>query len=42
MTEINSLLPKYLNMDLDKVTRLCNMALILEDLEQYKEARERL
>ena len=41
-TEINSLLPEYSNTDLDKATRLRNVALILKDLEQYEEARERL
>ncbi len=45
-TLINSRVPEYSNREVgdysDKMTRLCNVALILEDAEEYEKAKERL
>ena len=40
--QVNTPVPEYLMTTLNKATRLYNMALILGDLEEYKEAKKRL
>jgi len=40
--EVNTLVPEYSIITSNKAARLYNVALILGDLEEYKEARKRL
>ena len=42
LAEINTLVPEYLMTDSNKITSLYNMALILQDVEEYEEAGMRL
>jgi hypothetical protein len=39
--EINTLVPGYLKTSLNKVARICNVALVLGDSGEYKEAEKR-